>query len=704
MSGVELQEYQGKTIEQNIVTDEVRLDNKLKELGNLEKQIFSGDGIIAWESDDTSIDTSYKKGIEQAKTIQQKIDFIESLVFEFQNERKLQELFQKKQELPYSSKDTDDKLHEWKNKIQQLFQKYPDFKQSIVKFVEEKFHYTDYFLSYYEETEFSSQEEKEKIMMQVLNGMLDSNFYWIWDIETAIKYVQSNTSIEDKNQFLSDLLERTPEVIYNLWEKMDVISQLSFYQKEGGYKYALKFLNSKDDLSPLYDLLKIDSKKLQELDSYIKNGDNKGFMNSINELFSTQERSILVWYPVIKNKYIELQRWDLSLPKDSISDDILISLSQLKDKGVVNQFQKLISRFFNESNRDIKNKILSEFIHIELWNIVKNSKYLSDNYKIIEIVNNFITDKTVNIREWTSEYEKMEQLYNMVNDKYTQIKTYNENKASDYITKQIWYLKSEKDMQSVDTLQKISKIDDKEKSYSKGIESGCTENTLLKLIILEDAIDIKTPKPPQSPEGVKSSEKIPEMQNSLSRLWLNVKVWENGSLIWINGETNFTQKIWNRTFEVKENGNIFIQWAFGYEFQYENNIDGIEQYLEIADQIEYVDHMGLWHFGTNLKDMIEILNLYTSYTGLKYINVDDSSLNSTNFINQVELTNISKAFYKIWFLSTENFSYWFKNWEMQKVEFTHIMQTNFEWRKFLKWGSFDREMFKNVITETNWNK
>jgi hypothetical protein len=43
--------------------------------------------------------------------------------------------------------------------------------------VEEKFHYTDYFLSYYEETEFSSQEEKEKVMMLVLNGMLDSNFY-----------------------------------------------------------------------------------------------------------------------------------------------------------------------------------------------------------------------------------------------------------------------------------------------------------------------------------------------------------------------------------------------------------------------------------------------------------------------------------------------------------------------------------------------
>jgi hypothetical protein len=59
--------------------------------------------------------------------------------------------------------------------------------------------------------------------------------------------------------------------------------------------------------------------------------------------------------------------------------------------------------------------------------------------------------------------------------------------------------------------------------------------------------------------------------------------------------------------------------------------------------------------------MISILNLYTSYTGLRYINIDDTTTNSTNFINQVELTNISKAFHKIGFLSNENFSYSFKN-------------------------------------------
>jgi hypothetical protein len=48
---------------------------------------------------------------------------------------------------------------------------------------------------------------------------------------------------------------------------MDAVTQLSFYKKEGGYKYAIRFSNSRDDLS-LYDLLKIDGEKLQKLDIF----------------------------------------------------------------------------------------------------------------------------------------------------------------------------------------------------------------------------------------------------------------------------------------------------------------------------------------------------------------------------------------------------------------------------------------------------
>jgi hypothetical protein len=41
---------------------------------------------------------------------------------------------------------------------------------------------------------------------------------------------------------------------------------------------------------------------------------------------------------------------------------------------------------------------------------------------------------------------------------------------------------------------------------------------------------------------------------------------------------------------------------------------------------------------------------------------------------------------------------------MQKVEFTHIMETKFEGKNFFKWWTFDREMFKNIVTETDWKK
>lgn len=378
----------------------------------------------------------------------------------------------------------------------------------------------------------------------------------------------------------------------------------------------------------------------------------------------------------------------MSINTDKLPEESIIAISHIKDKQVSEKIQKHIWEVLKIENPEDKIKFILNFIKKDLPAIVNTSQNKLDNCYLFSALREFTyfsleqqaPNKTevIALELHTLKQKNTQFLQEYINIKLNEIKQYWDN----------------------DTLYKLNKI-----NFSNSTSIDIAEKVILLDNIISESTSQKSEKPPkptQSPE--KAPNKIPEMQNSLSRLWLNVKIWENGSLIWINGETNFTQKIWNRTFEVKENGNIFIQWAFGYEFQYENNIDGIEQYLEIADQIEYVDHMGLWHFGTNLKDMIEILNLYTSYTGLKYINVDDSSLNSTNFINQVELTNISKAFYKIWFLSTENFSYWFKNWEMQKVEFTHIMQTNFEWRNFLKWGSFDREMFKNVITETNWKK
>lgn len=235
MSEVELQEHQGKAMEQTTVPDEVRLDNKLKELWALEKEIFSGDGIVDGQSSDTAIDESYKEGLQQAKTIQQKIDFIESLVLEFQYERKLQELFQKQEKSSYISQEGSKDLQEGKDKVQELFQKYPHFKESIVKYMAEKFDYADYFVQFYEQTPLSPEVDRKMLVEQVLGNMLNHiNIEALWDLEKTIQYIQSHPSIDDKNDFLNGLLMWSPEAIPNLWEKMDAVTQLSFYKKRGG--------------------------------------------------------------------------------------------------------------------------------------------------------------------------------------------------------------------------------------------------------------------------------------------------------------------------------------------------------------------------------------------------------------------------------------------------------------------------------------
>lgn len=688
MSEVELQEHQGKAMEQITVPDEVRLDNKLKELWALEKEIFSGDGIVDGQSSDTAIDESYKEGLQQAKTIQQKIDFIESLVLEFQYERKLQELFQKQEKSSYISQEGSKDLQEGKDKVQELFQKYPHFKESIVKYMAEKFDYADYFVQFYEQTPLSPEVDRKMLVEQVLGNMLNHiNIEALWDLEKTIQYIQSHPSIDDKNDFLNGLLMWSPEAIPNLWEKMDAVTQLSFYKKEGGYKYAIRFSNSRDDLG-LFHVLQCDTKKLQTLDKFFINGKTKDAITFLEQNFPLNEIDYLMQYSKFKDIYLKIKKEEMSINTDKLPEESIIAISHIKDKQVSEKIQKHIWEVLKIENPEDKIKFILNLIKNDLPNILNISSNKTDNCYLFSAFRNFIYTHLK--QKDGSKVEKVAlELHNLEQK--------NTKHLQEYIDMQLQHIKLSGNNEVIYKLNKMN--------FSNSTSIDIAEKVILLDNIISESTSQKSEKPPkpiQSPE--KAPNKIPEMQKSLSRLWLNVKVWENGNIIWENGEANFTQKIWNRTFEVKDDGNIFIQWAFWYNFKYENNIDGIEQYLEIADQIEYVDHMGLWHFGTNLKDMIEILNLYTSYTGLKYINVDDSSLNSTNFINQVELTNISKAFYKIWFLSTENFSYWFKNWEMQKVEFTHIMQTNFEWRNFLKWGSFDREMFKNVVTETNWNK
>jgi hypothetical protein len=92
---------------------------------------------------------------------------------EFQYERKLQELFQKQEKSSYISQEGSKDLQEGKDKVQELFQKYPHFKESIVKYMAEKFDYADYFVQFYEQTPLSPEVDRKMLVEQVLGNMLN---------------------------------------------------------------------------------------------------------------------------------------------------------------------------------------------------------------------------------------------------------------------------------------------------------------------------------------------------------------------------------------------------------------------------------------------------------------------------------------------------------------------------------------------------
>lgn len=681
MSGENTLQEKELSSAQTSLSQEKILQKSLDELAQLEKQIFSWDGIISWESQDTIIDESYQKGIQEAKNIQEKIAFVESLVQQFAPERNVQELFEKYKKLPYISQQWVQDLEKGTKKVQSLFQKYPDFKESIAKYLEGKFNFTQYYIDFYQSEDMWKEVDVQNILQQVLQNGIEQNLEWLADMEQAIITTQKNDSIEDKNHFLLNVFQYAPESISDLAEKMNVISHLDFNKKQKGHKYAQKMLDTKDDLH-FYTLLNYDHGKLQELDSIFSTGNHKKFLEYLQNNFSQEEIQKLVGIDRLKVFYLEgkkEQMWVNILP---LSEDVLLSLSFIRDKNISQEIEKNIVSLISLKTHDEKIKALKDFITHWLPQILLASKDTLDTLYVFSTLNAFVLES--HFSWWNEQVGKL--LFDLEAKNTKQIKN--------YIQTQIQQLRKSGNLE---LLYKLEKLWDFTSLGQTQIIQGVS------LLKNAETHSLKNHKEEVS-NKTWISEKKGEIQKSLSRLWLNAKISENGSLIWENGETTFTQKIWNRMFEVKEDGNIFIQWAFWYQFQYENNLNGLEKYLKIADQIEYVDDMGLWHFWENFKEMIQILNLYTPYTGLKYIHVDDMKMNSTNFINQLELTNISKAFHKIWFLTSENFSYSFKNGEMQKTEFTHIMQTHFEGRNFFKWWSFDREIFKKIITEIDWKK
>lgn len=705
------------------------LNRKIVELWDLEKKLFWWDGKIWDWSIDSNIDFQFTQWIEKAKTIQEKVFLVENLISYF-SDSKINWAKYSNNMSEFLNDDSKKHIQFMKNEYEKFIQKYPDFSKQIEK---ELFYYLELTERNFNFVIMSSDSLEQK--KDTVSKFLEWSKNWFLSdrnsIEKLIIYINKlSPNLTDKPAFLNRIwqldFEEKEKIILSK-NKLNTLLSLDFV-KEGF---------TDDEESPIYDktfwygtLIRLLNKTPQDLTRlnqlYISSDNIDEFWQMIDWL----DISIKEWLlqsDKIKEKYLPYCEKKLGLSfedtiQKKIDSDVLFKISNISDnmtrKYILQVCNHLLWTFFSRPQINIlwnmnqssylpeQSQIISstqEDIHSILspWWSLDNilDQFNNDIKQQISIIGVFQTflKKHINQSFIWQQWDYQVLLEKKVSEVNTRYEQFIQTKVSEIRSK----LQLTPDKLRNFNLQYEAQFNDRDSTLQSRLDFVQNYN-----VLPNEYSQITPSNRGDSSEVIETppESRINSAQQAMNKLWFNVKVWEDGSLVWVNGETNLKQTIWNRTFEIWNDGKIFIQWAFWYKFSYENNIDWIEKYLEIADEIEYVDHMWLGHFWDSFKEMISILNQYSQHTWLRQINIDDKSLNSTNFINQIELDNIVKVFYKIWFLDTDSYSFWFKNWIMEKVQFTHIMDEKFEGNNFFKWWVFSPNLFKEIVVKTDWNK
>lgn len=722
------------------------LNKKVIELSKIEKELFWWDGKVSSffsnyedsiESNDTEIDKKFKESIKDWQDIKTKIDIVTSLVLEFSSKQ-----YDYHKTSKYADEKTSKLIDEFKDKINNFKKQEPynQYTEVINMYVLNDINNLDWAIKIYESHKYDD-----------LTLMLNTSYEnLIWEslntLKWVIDYVHNNKKInwiDWKKSFLINYFQNSlgnvTKYIY-----IDKIMSLDIYNTKE-YEYWETTDNLNDD-NYLIDFLEISSSHWDNINElyleWLKESwlsslskENLNILNDstithfqklvdyIDKNFTIFEKRKVLKMWLIDEIYMSYKKNNLCIINaQDIPNDFLLDLSEISQPLLSQKTENLLWKYYllekNKSNNDnyIKEKtdLLTNFsdyyftsnkdINIQdklvmykiwkkiSWSFLSELLLKSNNLDSIKGVVNLLEDSKNKMDNLLNNDKKeiVKKVYERV-EKW--IKNNSINQEQMIILKEQWIIRDK----SVWEIEIIQYKDDK---FDNILQVHLNPSFFTDTQSLQEKTQMTRPSSPEAP----SETRLNKAQQAMNKLWFDVKVSQDGSFIWQNWETTFKQTIWNRTFEIWNDGKIFIQWAFWYNFKYENNIDWVEKYLEIADEIEYVDHMWLGHFGDSFKEMVSILNQYSQHTWLRQINIDDGNINSTNFINQIELDNISKAFNKIWFLDTDSYSFWFKNWIMEKVQFSHIMDTKFEWNNFFKWWVFSPNLFREIVVNTDWKE
>lgn len=718
--------------------NQLLFDSMLGDLEMMEWQIFNGDGKLGGESNDSPIDKEYDIAMKDATDIKTKLKIIEKL----SNYFRLWSLAINS--MTESHKDSKYIDNEWKKSIdifnkeyQKLLIRNPLYNNAINTYFKVDLDSMNSGIRF-NESEFTKTKDL-KYLDKIKDNLNNYKVYLTTDIpilEKNIEWLSKIPQIKNKDKCLQYIINNDfywlSETDGDLWPTLQKLFSIDFIaqwfsddEKDDNDEKTFKY----GTLSVLMDIWMEEVNKINKL---YKDPNKKEELVKLLESFPLNERNRLLEIKVFKDISLDLKKnmswWDIDFSKLDFTNqninDVFINTSNLSQDFDHTNIFKWISKIFNSwKPAEDCEKFLSQWWEFDV--LMKSYKNLSDKFylcKIFQSIASYIWSERIiwnensNFYETTSavlKYKKMEIIKGVELEINEQRKILEWEKLLEFERKLKVIMWDSYNVWKIDFNTIIA--DEQSKSNKSNIwnlekDSGNEWNIVSLFQIIwsttKPFIGPPEPKPqekqPEKPQQTISESKRQEMQENLKKVWFNVTVGDKWELIWVNWEKTFKQKVWNRTLETDKEWKILDHWAMWYVFKYDNNENWINKFLEISEEITYVDELWFWHFWNNFKDMVNTLNELTNVTWLKKININDNELNSTNFMNQVELNTVTKAFFKLWFLDNEVYSYWFKTEPITKTTFDTKMNTEFKWKNFFKWDIFSSDEFKSNIRNTKW--
>lgn len=645
------------------------LDKKLEELWLIEESVFSfADWKISESDSDSDIDEKYKKWLEKAKTLKEKIALVEWLIVEFRSQFWVNGLFETQKNSKYATEESKNLLVEWKNKVVELIKKYPNYKDWIIQYIQNDFDYINNLVLFYEK---DYDKTKNKEIIDTIPKLWQSHY------EYTIK-----SKINDLSQTL--LFFEQGNIWWDKWFKYAVDKWIPLYWIADKIKNIsnLNFCKNENHWINTLDFTTIDIENLKKIDILSKNPSDYIKLVDFIDTLNLENKNLLLKQIKIKEVYTNIKMELSCINPDLFKEDgkqVLIYLSNIKNKDVNYKLQDFIVKFLSWAD---KLNYYSNFLNTEVDNL---SKYLStsDRFYLLKILIYF----NINL---TSESNNSD----LISQNKKKIKFIEEENTIN-INKNINDVIQKGDPEELQKYASLNLI--KKSEWWVYLPTGqITDENIswLNFDLNKKTQQIRT-EPAEKP--LVSKEKQKGIKDSFSKMWLNVQVSDDWKLLWNNWEKQFSQKIQNGKIEVWANEELVYTTSLWYKFEFNQDLLWLQKLSDITERFNYLNKIWLGYFGEKFKNMLALIPIYLPNQWLN-LSINEKTW---DFLSNYELFNIIiPIFQNIWFIEAgQNIDYLLPQ-EVTDMQMMSRVSKIENWGAFID-GKFDAKLFWELLQSKN---